>query len=313
MSEPKISLVTGGAGFIGSHIVKHLLAMNHQVIVLDDLSTGEVANLEERVIFFNGSVLDETILKKIFSNYRINYIYHLAAYAAEYLSNFRRQQYYETNVIGSINLINYSIQCQIDHFIFVSSIAVYGHCEGPMKEEYGPKPADPYGITKLAIELDLQSASEMFGIKYTIFRPHNVYGPRQSYLSTDRNVVGIFINCILNEKPTPVFGNGEQTRSFTYIDDVAPYIASCIAYKGAMNQIINIGASARCSIVDLVGMISNKMNKKNDVVFLPSRREALHAYSDHSKFVNIFSPPSETSLDIGIAKTIEWIKERQLK
>ena len=185
------SLVTGGAGFIGSHVARHLLELEHQVIVLDDLSGGFKENIPKGAIFIEGSITDTQLIETIFTKYKFDYVYHLAAYAAEGLSHFIRKYNYENNLIGSINLINASVNHDIKCFIFTSSIAVYGTQELPLKETQKPQPEDPYGIAKYAVEQDLENAHQLFGLDYIIFRPHNVYGSGQNIGDKYRNVIGL--------------------------------------------------------------------------------------------------------------------------
>ena len=230
------SLVTGGAGFIGAHVVNHLIKMGHEVIVLDDLSGGFEDNINSAAIFVKGSVTDHELLKELFEKHKFDYVYHLAAYAAEGLSHFIRRFNYNNNLIGSINLINESIRHKVKCFVFTSSIAVYGAGQLPMKESLIPQPEDPYGVSKYAVELDLKTAHEMFGLNYVIFRPHNVYGEYQNIGDRYRNVIGIFMNQLMKGMPLTVFGDGTQTRAFSYIDDVAPYIANCVNIPSAYNE-----------------------------------------------------------------------------
>jgi UDP-glucose 4-epimerase len=191
------SLVTGGAGFIGSHVVDALLERGHQVVVLDDLSGGYRENVSSRAVFIQGSVTDAACIEALFRKHRIDYVYHLAAYAAEGLSHFIRRFNYTNNVIGSVNLINAAVQHECKCFVFTSSIAVYGAGQLPMTEEMMPRPEDPYGIAKFAVELDLRAAAHMFGLKWVVFRPHNVYGERQNIADKYRNVLGIFMNQVM--------------------------------------------------------------------------------------------------------------------
>ena len=170
------SLVTGGAGFIGAHVTNHLIESGHRVVVLDDLRGGFLENVNPKAVFVRGSVTDHDLISSIFTQYKFDYIFHLAAYAAEGLSHFIRRFNYENNLIGSINLINNSVINKVKCFVFASSIAVYGKGQLPMHEGQKPEPEDPYGIAKYAVELDLKAAREMFGLNYIIFRPHNVYG-----------------------------------------------------------------------------------------------------------------------------------------
>lgn len=305
----KYSLVTGGAGFIGSHVVDHLISMGHTVIVIDDLSGGFKNNVSAKSIFVKGSINDTILLDKIFKKYPIDYVFHLAAYAAEGLSHFIRKFNYENNLIGSINLINRAVLHNVKHFVFTSSIAVYGANQTPMTEDLEPKPEDPYGISKYAVELDLKAAYSMFGLPFTIFRPHNVYGPRQNHGDPYRNVLGIFINNIMLNKPMTIFGDGSQTRAFSYIDDVAPYIAQSVNVPSAKNQVINIGADIPYTVLELSEEIANAMGVEAKIDFLEARNEVMHAHSSHSKARRIFKIKKTTSLKLGIKKMVAWSKE----
>src|SRR5204862_1825636 len=172
-------------------------------------------------------------IDKLCGKYKFNNIYHLAAYAAEGLSHFIKCFNYTNNVVGSINLINAAVNHQVNCFVFTSSIAVYGAGQTPMTEDLTPVPEDPYGIAKLAVEQDLRVSHEMFGLDYVVFRPHNVYGERQNIGDRYRNVVGIFMNQLLKGEPMTVFGDGEQSRAFTHINDVAPIIAESVDIAAA--------------------------------------------------------------------------------
>lgn len=302
----KISLVTGGAGFIGSHVVDHLLKMNHKVVVIDDLSGGFISNIDSHASFEKGSVVNNLFLEEIFHKYSFDYVFHLAAYAAEGLSHFIRKYNYENNIVGSINLINLAIKNKVKHFVFTSSIAVYGTNQTPMSEDLIPNPEDPYGIAKYAVELDLKSANRLFGLNYTIFRPHNVYGPRQNHGDPYRNVLGIFINNIMLKKPLTIFGDGRQKRAFSYIDDVAPYIAQSICNSKAKNQVINIGSDKPYPVIDLARIIAKLMCVKPNIRFLPPRNEVINAFSNHDKAKKIFGIKKTTDLEIGIKKMIDW-------
>jgi UDP-glucose 4-epimerase len=307
------SLITGGAGFIGSHVARHCLNLGHKVVILDDLSGGFEENLSEKSVFIKGSINDVNLLEKIFDEYQFDYVYHLAAYAAEGLSHFIRRFNYENNLIGSINLINLSIKHEIKCFVFTSSIAVYGAGQLPMAEDMVPIPEDPYGIAKFAIEMDLKCAHEMFGLNSIIFRPHNVYGEYQNIGDMYRNVIGIFMNQIMQKKPITVFGDGTQSRAFSYIDDVAPIISSSVENKNAYNQIFNIGADTPYSINELISVISESFNVSPEVIYSAKRNEVLHAHSEHKKVADYFGYKEPTSLNDGIHKMKKWVEERGIQ
>ena len=308
-----VSLVTGGAGFIGSHVVNDLINDGHKVIVLDDLSGGFEENVNSNAIFIKGSITDHLLLEKLFTEYQFDYVYHFAAYAAEGLSHFIKRFNYNNNLIGSINLINESVKHKIKCFVFTSSIAVYGACKPPMHEEMIPVPEDPYGIAKLAVEQDLRVTHEMFGLNYVIFRPHNVYGEYQNLGDKYRNVVGIFMNQLMQNKPLTIFGDGSQTRAFSYIGDVAPHIAQSVHIPEAQNKIINIGADQEFSVNELAETVMEVMGLKGMIRHLESRNEVLHAFSDHSKAKAIFKTSKSHTLKEGITKMAEWAKVTGIK
>jgi len=303
------SLITGGAGFIGSHVVKHCLALGHEVVVLDDLSGGFEDHIPEGALFIQGSVVDHELVTELFEQHRFEYVYHLAAYAAEGLSHFIRRFNYQTNLIGSINLINESVKHKVKCFVFTSSIAVYGKGQLPMTEAMTPEPEDPYGVSKYAVELDLRAAHEMFGLNYVVFRPHNVYGENQNIGDKYRNVIGIFMNQIMQGQPLTIFGDGTQTRAFSYIDDVAIPIAKSVNLPAAYNQVFNIGADKPYTVNELVNVVGEEFGVKPSVKHLNARNEVMHAYSDHSKAHDTFGDPSGIDLKEGISRMAAWAKK----
>lgn len=303
------TLVTGGAGFIGSHVARHCLQMGHEVVALDDLSGGFRDHVPAAAEFVKGSVTDQALIERLFHKHRFDYVYHLAAYAAEGLSHFIRHFNYTNNVLGSINLINASVKYEVKCFVFTSSIAVYGSAPPPMDENTAPRPEDPYGIAKYAVELDLKAAHEMFGLPYVIFRPHNVYGEHQNLGDRYRNVIGIFMNQIMQDKPLTVFGDGSQTRAFSYIDDVAPYIAKSPEVRETRGQIINIGADQPYSVNELAKVIGAAFGKKPQIQYLPPRLEVLHAFAEHVKAKTIFGYSSTVDLELGVEKMAAWARQ----
>ncbi|MDR8411102.1 NAD-dependent epimerase/dehydratase family protein [Nonomuraea sp. 3-1Str] len=305
------SLVTGGAGFIGSHVAAALLRAGHRVVVLDDLSGGDAANVPEGAHFHHGSVCDAGVVDALFAEWRFDYVFHLAAYAAEGLSHFIKRYNYTNNVIGSVNLINASVNAQtVRCFVFTSSIAVYGHAEPPMTEDMPPAPVDPYGIAKYAVEQELKVTHEMFGLPYVIFRPHNVYGERQNIGDRYRNVIGIFMNQILRGEPCTVFGDGEQTRAFSHIDDVAIPIARSIENPDAYGETFNIGGDTPYSVNELAAAVATAMDAPLRVQHLPARHEVVHAYSSHQKARDVLGVGSgSVPLADGLAQMAAWAKK----
>jgi UDP-glucose 4-epimerase len=197
----------------------------------------------------------------------------------------------------------------VRRFVFTSSVAVYGASPVlPMTEETPPHPEDPYGISKLAVEQDLKASKEMFDLDYIIFRPHNVYGERQNIGDKYRNVVGIFMNQILQNQPMTLFGDGSQTRAFSYIGDVAPILAEAIDVPDAYNQIFNIGADQPYTINELAQSVAAAMGIEPDIVYRPARNEVQDAYASHDKLRSVFGERRRHSLDEGLERMAIWVR-----
>lgn len=303
------TLVTGGAGFIGSHVAEHLLKMGHDVVALDDLSGGNVDNVPRGVKFIQGDICDVRLVDKLFAEHQFAVVFHLAAYAAEGLSHFIRRFNYTNNLVGSVTLLNAAVNSGVRRFVFTSSIAVYGANQLPMTEDLIPRPEDPYGIAKLAVEQDLRSAFDMFGLEFVIFRPHNVYGEKQNIGDPYRNVVGIFMNRLLQELPLPIFGDGSQTRAFSYIGDVAPVIARGGFEPLARNEIFNVGADQPTPVRELAEQVCNVLGCECRLDFQPPRHEVQHAFSSHDKVRKVFGDIPPTSLREGLAKMACWVNK----
>jgi len=308
-------LVTGGAGFIGSHICESLVKKSHTVFAMDDLSGGNENNVPKEAMFILMDICDKHKLNEFFERYQIDYIIHAAAYAAEGLSHFIRNYNYNNNLIGSTNLINCAVNSDVKCFVFLSSIAVYGHGKPPFNEDMKPDPCDPYGIAKYSVEMDLKAANEMWGLPYVIFRPHNVYGERQNLSDPYRNVIGLFMNNHMLGKPLNIFGDGTQTRAFSYIDDVAPVIAESIDVPECWNQTFNIGGSVPCSVNELAILICGIMgDSSHPIKYLPARNEVQHAYCDHYNVRKYFGTMIKgIPLLAGLKRMAEWAKTQEPK
>jgi UDP-glucose 4-epimerase len=304
-----VSLVTGGAGFMGSHVAEYLLDTGHKVVVLDDLSGGFIENVPREATFVEGSIVDHESVNRLFESYAFDYVYHLAAYAAEGLSHFIKRFNYANNLIGSVNLVNASVNHGVKCFVFSSSIAVYGAGQVPMNEEMVPRPEDSYGLAKVTVERELQMSHEMFGLEYIIFRPHNVYGQRQNIGDRYRNVVGIFMNQLLKNEPMTIFGDGKQLRAFTHIDDVAQIIADSVNYRDARNQVFNVGADQPYTVSELAQVVAEAMGVESKIRYLEARNEVKIAFSDHGKAERVFGGREKTSLETGVRAMAEWVKK----
>ena len=292
-------VVTGAAGFIGSHVSECLWAAGHEILALDDLSGGVRTNLPASVRFEQYSVLSP--LDELFGTFRPHAVYHLAAYAAEGLSHHIPVFNYQNNVVGTANVLAAAYRAGVEHFVFTSSIAVYGHPYGPeaFAESMPCNPCDPYGVAKLACEHHIKAVYAYFGRPaYTIFRPHNVFGPRQNISDPYRNVVGIFMNRALRGMPLPVFGDGSQTRSFSYISTVARCIADAPWTPDAKNTTINVGGDESMSVRALAELVLDLLGASATIESLPARNEVLHAHCKHELARHIFPKAYAEAVDI---------------
>lgn len=306
-----VSLVTGAAGFIGSHVCQHLLARGHRVVALDDLSGGYRENVPAGCEWVQGTVNDAALVDGLFATHRFDYVYHLAAYAAEGLSPFIRTFNYTNNLLGSVTLINAAVNTgSVKCFVFTSSLAVYGSGQVPMSEALEPQPEDPYGIAKYAVELDLRQAHAMWGLPYVIFRPHNVYGERQNIADRYRNVIGIFMNQAMRGEPMSVFGDGLQTRAFSYIDDVAPIIAAAPERPAAYQRVINVGADTPYTILEMAETVARAMGVAPQIRHLEARHEVKHAWTTHDVCRELFGDLMPgISLEDGVTRMAAWAKQ----
>jgi UDP-glucose 4-epimerase len=283
--------------------------MGCKVLAFDDLSGGFEENIPHGAQFIRGSILDTELLERIFHDHRIVIVYHLAAYAAEGLSHFIRRFNYTNNLIGSVNLINLAVRHEVRCFVFTSSIAVYGQNQLPYSEKIVPNPEDPYGIAKYAVEMDLRNAHEMFGLNYIVFRPHNVYGERQNIGDRYRNVIGIFMNRLMQGEPMPIFGDGSQTRAFTYISDVARPIAHSGFLPESYNQVFNIGSDKPIAVKEVAQEVARAFNVSPNIAYLDARNEVQHAYSTHAKARSFFTQwIKDVDLPSGIRNMAAWAK-----
>jgi UDP-glucose 4-epimerase len=305
---PKV-LVTGTAGFIGSHVADQCLRLGFEVVGVDDLSGGYWRNVPAAAAFVVADLAEPDAVAQLWREHGpFDYVYHLAAYAAEGLSHHIRRFNYRNNLLATANLINAAVTGRVRHFVFTSSIAVYGAGQVPLQESTVPVPEDPYAIAKYACELDLHAAHRVFGLPSTIFRPHNVYGERQNLSDPYRNVIGIFLNLCRRGLPLKIFGDGAQTRAFTHVDDVAPLIAQAPLIAAARNQVFNVGADEPVSVLALAQEVARALGVPAVVEHLPARPEVVHAFADHTRARTVFAPPAAVPLAVGLARMAAWLQ-----
>lgn len=307
------AVITGIAGFMGSHVADQLLEAGWQVLGIDDLSGGcreNVPDGAELHVLDCGQPLDD-----LFQAFRPSAVFHLAAYAAEGLSHHIPVFNYQNNIIATANVLAAAKRSNARRFIFTSSIAAYGdpHGENRLSEETPCQPCDPYGIAKLACEQHLRACYDYFGSpEYTIFRPHNVYGPRQNISDPYRNVVGIFIRSAKLGLPMPIFGDGSQTRSFSHIGSVAQCIAESATNDAARNATFNVGGDEPLTVLELAERISSLFGIEPNIAFLPARKEVLHAHAIHDRARTAFPEAYQRALNLkaGLHETVASFIDR---
>jgi len=309
----KAMLITGIAGLLGSRFAKWVLDnTDYQVVGIDDLSGGYIENVDNRAIFYNIDISTELkSIQDIFEKHNIEIVYHFAAYAAEGLSPFIRRFNYQNNLISSTNLINSSIEHDVKRFVFTSSMAVYGDKnEAPFSEDLAPCPIDPYGIAKYAVEMDLKCAFEQHGLKYTIIRPHNVYGEGQNIWDKYRNVLGIWTYQLMNDIRPTIFGDGLQKRSFSCISDCLVPLWNASQNEDCVGEIINLGGIKETTIVDAYRTLSRVSKTNVEPNFLQPRHEAKYAWSTWEKSQNLLDFNHKIDLEEGLTEMWKWAQRQ---
>lgn len=304
-------LITGCAGLIGSNFCDWILKnkSNVNIVGIDNLSGGYLENIPDSIKFINIDLMDYENIEKIFSEYNFDYVYHFAAYAAEGLSPFIRKFNYNDNLLVTTNIVNCCIKYNIKRLIFTSSMATYGNGDGnlPFSEETPQIPIDPYGVAKLAAEMDIKIASQQHNLDYCIIRPHNVYGIKQNIWDKYRNVLGIWIYQILNKKPITIYGDGEQSRAFTYIDDILEPLWNAAILEKSKNQIVNLGGKNNITLND-ASEILFKITNEGTKQYLEKRHEVKHAWCTVDKSIEILNYKENTNLENGLTKMWNWAK-----
>lgn len=307
-------LITGVAGLLGSRLADWIIENNKATVYgVDDLSGGYLENVNEKVNFYNCDLTNNSKkIEYLFREHKFDYVFHFAAYAAEGLSPFIRQYNYENNLIATTKLINLGIKYNIKRFVFTSTMAVYGNGQVPFHESHQQAPIDPYGIAKYACEMDLHVAGEQHGLDWCIFRPHNVYGVKQNIWDKYRNVLGIWMYQHLNGMPMTIYGDGSQTRAFSYVDDCVPYFWLGAVNENASKQIFNIGGDEHISINDacdlLIGVIGDGSKEH-----LEQRHEVKHAWVTHEKIKDVLGYKQITSLTDGLINMWQWAKNQPMR
>ncbi len=302
--------MTGAAGFLGSHLSAKLIDLGHQVVGIDNMIGGYEDNVSKKIEFHKIDCCDFEKVKKIMKG--INIVYHCAATAHEGLSVFSPFEITKNNYLASVSIFTAAINEKVERIIFCSSMARYGKQETPFIETMKPMPVDPYAISKVASEEVLKNLCNLNNIEWVIAVPHNIIGPKQKYDDPFRNVVSIMINRMLQGKAPIIYGDGEQTRCFSYIDDCLSCLIPMLDQKNLNKQIINIGPDEEFVTINKIAQICSNLTGVNlEPIHKKDRpQEVKHATCSADKARDMLNYKTTVTLQDGIKKTLEYIKKR---
>lgn len=317
-------LVTGGAGFIGSHIADLLIENNHDVIIIDNLSSGKTENINKKAVFYHEDLTNHDKIREIFVKESPEIVYHLAAQIDIRKSVENPVFDANVNILSALNLLELSIKSKVKHFIFSSTGgAIYGDTENiPTTEEEKELPISPYGCAKLTIEKYLNYYNKVHNLKYTVLRYSNVYGPRQNSKG-EAGVIAIFLDSMLSNDPNnpPKIFGGEQTRDFVYVKDVAIANLKALNKGNEENEkesnnntsnTYNIGTGIETSINQLFNMLNQFFNSSFQPIIEPRKQgEQMRSCLSYNKANQSLGWKPETKLDEGIKQTYEWFKAQK--
>jgi len=304
-------LITGVAGLLGSRLADWIIknVPNAEVVGMDDLSGGYKENVNKKVTFWQMNLVDHPI-ENCFETHKFDYVFHFAAYAAEGLSPFIRSYNYQNNLVATSRIVNNCIKYDVKRLVFTSTLAVYGHgYGGKFDEAQIPKPIDPYGVAKYGCEMDIQIAGEQHGLDWCIIRPHNVYGRNQNIWDKYRNVLGIWMYQHLNDEPMTIFGDGLQTRAFSYIDDSLEPLWKSAILPEASKEIINLGGIVGYNIRE-ANVILQDVIGGGTVVYKEARHEVKESIPTWQKSVDILGFEHKTHLRTGLERMWDWAQKQ---
>jgi UDP-glucose 4-epimerase len=306
-------LVTGAAGFLGSHLAEKLANLGNNVIGIDNMIGGYQDNIPKNIKFYKIDCCNLKEVQNIMK--RIQVVFHCAATAHEGLSVFSPFEITKNNYLASVSIFSAAISCKVKRIVFCSSMARYGTQQTPFIETMKPLPADPYAVSKVAAEDVLINLCELNNIEWVIAVPHNIIGPKQKYDDPFRNVVSIMINRMLQNKSPIIYGDGEQKRCFSYIDDCLNCLLPMLDQKDLNKQIINIGPDEEFVTINKIAELCSNITGKNlPPIYKPDRpREVKHATCSADKARKLLNYKTLTSLEDGIRKTYEYIKKRGVR
>lgn len=304
-------LVTGGAGFIGSNLTQVLLKSNHEVIVLDNLSSGQIKNLNSHfnLQFVKGDIQDSDLLDKLLPG--VSVVFHLAASVGNFRSIENPLLDTQTNAVGTLTLLEGMRRHQVPKIIVSSSAAIFGDTQSmPIDESHPLVPKTPYAVSKLYTEKISLAYADMYAIEVICLRYFNVYGPNQ-WSNAYNNAISIFVANALNDQPLYIYGDGNQTRDFIYVADVIQANLFC-AEKSLASNIFNIGSGIKVSINQLLDELSDILNKKLSVIYVEKRASDVQdSLADISLATRVFGYQPQVSLRSGLEQYITWIQQSQ--
>jgi UDP-glucose 4-epimerase len=307
-------LITGVAGLLGSRLSDYIIE-NHKdvyIVGIDDMSGGYRENVNSKVELWEMNLVNGN-LSECFERHQFDYVYHFAAYAAEGLSPFIRTYNYQNNLVATSRIITECIKHNVKRLVFTSTLAVYGHQDGNMFDEIQvPKPIDPYGVAKYGCEMDIQIAGEQHGLDWCIIRPHNVYGVKQNVWDKYRNVLGIWMYQHTINEPMTIFGDGTQTRAFSYIDDSLEPLWKASQDKRASKEIINLGGIKEYSINE-ANEILREVVGGGTVKYFEGRHEVKHSIPTWQKSIDLLDFEHKTDLKEGLTKMWEWVQTQPVR
>ena len=303
--------VSGGAGFLGSHIVDSLIDKGHEVLSIDNLSGGFKRNFNKRAHCEVIDLCQKEAVEWAFKLFEPEIIYHCAANAREGASFFDPSKIVYANQVATINTLEAAIKAKsMKKWIGMSSMAVYGEQNPPFNETMTPKPCDVYGMSKYAMEEITKMLADCHGFKYTIIRPHNIFGPRQSIRDKYRNVIGIFMNRIMRKEPLYIYGDGQQLRQFSYINDSLPSYLKCL--DTADNETINIGGAVEATVEHIAFIVIEAMlgDIAYPIYYLNNRYgEVKYAYCNPSKSIEMLGYQDKIGIVQGIHNMTLWAQQ----
>ena len=304
-------LVTGGCGFIGSHIVDKLVNSGAKVVVLDDLSSGKIENIAhnlDKIEFVQADIRDSRVLDKVLRG--VDFISHQAALRSVPKSVKMPWDYHEVNVSASLKLFIKAKDLGVKRVVFASSSSVYGEREDfPEKETDLPRPVSPYACTKLQVENYAYMFSHLYGLEIVSLRYFNVFGPRQSLENEYAVVVPKFIVSLLKQQNPPIYGDGKQERDFTYIDNVVEANIKALTKDKIGGEVFNVALGRPYSVNALLGILKGIMQTDIKPQYFPPRPgDVRKTFADTGKLKSVLGIESQIGFEEGLSKTVEWFK-----